>query len=146
MLWDFMYVASNISRRYNLSKFPVPLALTIFHPFFLNDYWALNPRIMLQMYPLELDSIALHILIGCGFPLMVPDFYKEKYLWWWLKTALICGDNDKYLECISGLCCFSKVVVVGSPPRSMTSLALGSWLAFMSQAWVPSCWTGLKSN
>lgn len=27
-------------------------------------------------------------------------------------------------------CWFSKLVVVGSPPRSMTSLALGIWLDF----------------
>ncbi|KRX29028.1 hypothetical protein T09_3609 [Trichinella sp. T9] len=27
----------------------------------------------------------------------------------------------------------NKVVVVGSPPRSMTSLALGSWLDFQYQ-------------
>ena len=39
---------------------------------------------------------------------------------------------------------FSKVLAVGSPPRSMTSLSLSSWLGFQYQVWFPSCWTSVS--
>lgn len=50
-----------------------------------------------------------------------------------VKTTLICGYEHKYLECNWGLCLFSKMVVIGSPSRPMTSLALGSCLGFWYQ-------------
>lgn len=40
--------------------------------------------------------------------------------------TLISGYIDKYLECNWTLAWFDEVLVVGSPPRSMTSLTLGS--------------------
>lgn len=41
---------------------------------------------------------------------------------------------------------FSKLAVVGSPLRPMTSLALGSWLGIQYQANLLSHWVDLKSN
>ena len=41
---------------------------------------------------------------------------------------LICEYKDKYFECSQRLFWFSKLMVIGSPPRLVISLAAGSWL------------------
>lgn len=51
-----------------------------------------------------------------------------------VKTILTYGYKDKYLECSLLLYWLTKVVVADSPPRSMTSLALGHWLDFQYEA------------
>ena len=59
-----------------------------------------------------------------GVSLMSCARCEEKSSWWRLRTILMCGHKDRYLECSWGLCWFSEVVVVSSP-RYITSLALG---------------------
>lgn len=66
-----------------------------------------------------MDSTTLHFDWLC-FTVMVSPLHREVLL----GTILICGCKDKYLKCSLGLCWLSKLVVVGSPPRFMTSLAL----------------------
>lgn len=68
---------------------------------------------------------------------------QGKFLWWILRTTCVCDYKAKYLEFTSGLGWFSKVVIVDSPPRSITSLSLGSGLDFKYKAWLPSCWVCL---
>lgn len=53
---------------------------------------------------------------------MVFICFIKKFPWWRVRTTLLCGHENKYLECSWGLCWFSKAVVVGSLSRSMTSL------------------------
>lgn len=45
--------------------------------------------------------------------------------------------KDTYLECSNGLCCFVKIVIVGSLPRSLNSLALDRWLGFQYHIFSP---------
>lgn len=66
-----------------------------------------------------MDSTILHFDWLC-FSVMVSPLHREVSL----GTILICGCKDKYLKCSLGLCWLSKVVVVDSPLRFMTSLAL----------------------
>lgn len=44
---------------------------------------------------------------------------KEMFIWWGMRTIFICWCKGVYLECNSGLCRFSKVIIVGSSPRSL---------------------------
>lgn len=53
--------------------------------------------------------------------------------------------KDKYLEASQTLCCFSEVVVVGCPLRSLSSRALDSRLGFGYQALFPFVGLSLKS-
>lgn len=70
----------------------------------------------------------LCILMGFCLLQWSPFVAKMKLPRRGVKTVFTCGWKDKCLECSQGLSWFSKVVVVGSPPRSMISPALGSWL------------------
>lgn len=95
---------------------------------------------------------AVCILVACAFfPRTVFVCCKVKSLRWGMEAGPKCGCKDKCLECSEELCWFSKVVVIGSSPRSMTSLAVRSWLGFRYQAQFPpvervlssireSCW------
>lgn len=60
--------------------------------------------------------------------------------WWLTRAILIYGHKEK---CLDG---FRKMAVVGSSVRCMTSLAMGRWLNFQCQAWIPSYFPRLKSS
>lgn len=68
------------------------------------------------------------LLTSCDFSAMIIICCKEKLLWGGSVATLTDGNMDNSLECIWELCSFSKVVMIGSPQRSMTSLSWGSWL------------------
>lgn len=90
------------------------------------------------MWQLALDSTTLRF-VQLWFSAMVSVCVKEKSpLWVVTFSAFI---KDKYIE----LCWFRKVTFVCSPPRSVCSLILGSWLDFQYQTWSPYCWVQLES-
>ena len=102
-----------------------------------------RPRHPHHLWPLILRSERCFLDVFFGTKLHIFSFWlvvvfsnsfycKEKFPWWGVRTTLLCGLKDRYLECNQGLCCFSKVAVSGSS-RSMTSLALKSWLGFQYQ-------------
>lgn len=64
--------------------------------------------------------------------------WQREVFWWEVRTILISDYKYKYLIHRFGLWWFSKVVVVGSFLRPITSLVLGTWLGFQNQAWFPS--------
>lgn len=69
--------------------------------------------------------------------------YKETFLWGELVAIFICSYKDRYSECISQLCLFSKAVV--EDLRSMTSLSPGIWISSQYQAWFLSYWVNFFS-
>jgi hypothetical protein len=83
------------------------------------------------MYPLGLGSTTLYLDWLC-FSVVVSICCKKKFLQGGvgvrIRTTLICGYKDKYLllRLYLEIVLLSKAVVIGSLPRSMTSLALGN--------------------
>lgn len=53
--------------------------------------------------------------------------YIKKFLRWDLRVALIYGYSDTDLEGNFILCLLSRIIGVGSPQRTMNSLAMSSW-------------------
>jgi hypothetical protein len=53
---------------------------------------------------------------------------KKRFPRWGLWVILTFGCKDKYLEFSLRLCYFTRVVIVGWPPRPMISQAHDSWL------------------
>lgn len=65
---------------------------------------------------------------------MVSICCKKKFPGSGVRTVFICVYKEKYLECNSwGVCWFSKMVIISSPLRFMTSLALSSSLGFQTK-------------
>lgn len=50
-----------------------------------------------------------------------------------MRTTLSCGKKNTDLEYGKGWCFFSKMATAGSLPRSITLLALGSWLVLRTR-------------
>lgn len=92
------------------------------------------------MFQLGLGSTVLTFDKSC-FSVMTSVSRKETFPWWGVGFTLACGYKDKYLES----CWLSTMAVVGIPPRSMMSLALGSWLGVQSHSWCSFCWRGWGS-
>lgn len=73
------------------------------------------------MYPLRLGST--NAFYWLCFSVGISICCKVSLMW----VILICDHKNKYLESSWGFCWYGlkKKMVVGSPPRSVTSLALG---------------------
>lgn len=78
-------------------------------------------------------SCSLHF--GGAFSVMISIYGKKKIPWWEVRTTPIGGHMDRYFDCSKGLCWFHEVAVLGSPLRSVTSQALGSWSGFSYPVW-----------
>lgn len=88
--------------------------------------------------------------------LVVSVYYKKKLVWWEIRTTLICGSKNRYLECSWKLCWLDKVAIVGNSLGSRVSPITGSWLHFQYQMllgsiyafwgfwWIGWGWTGLR--
>lgn len=75
--------------------------------------------------------------------------FQRKISWYGVRAILICVCKDKCLKCSYELHWLSEVVVIVSPPESVTSWALGRWLGLQyktyllfirSYAQLESCW------
>ena len=119
--WVFSGTASEITRGHNLTGNS-----------WSSDYYKLSASLpqcsinwrygnILQMYPLELGSTTLRF-DKWWFSVMISTCYK-KSCWREVRITLICGYKDKCSDGCCWLCWFSKMAVVSSPSRSMTSLA-----------------------
>lgn len=119
---------------------------TVFLLVFSNFLWDMGSRVFYQsICQLAMHSISL-FFDWLWFSIMVSSCCKENFPWWGVGTTLIWGNKDKYLECNYELFWFSRVVIIGFPSRSMTSLALVSLLYFQYPAQFSSCWEGFMSN
>lgn len=126
--WEFIPV---ISRRYNLTgDFMVLWLLQSFHPVICKVPWASGCRRSRLAFTW---SLVLCILTSCGlsdFVVVIVSFClyllcEERSLCWGTRSTLIYGHKDKCVEYSEKLCWFTKADVIGSPPRSLTSLDPG---------------------
>lgn len=127
-----MGVASDITRRHSLSA-------SLFSSLFYSVPWALGVAAVL-------GSIAAFWLVVDS--VMVSICCKDRFPWWGVTTTLLCRFKGKHFECSQRSHWVSEVVVVGSPPRSPSSLVLGSWLGFRSFGCLSRCrtWVGYHST
>lgn len=138
---DFLGIASDTIS----SKLPIPLTLTVFWSSLLQWFLSLGCKkecVVDVSVETRLCSPVLWLVVGFCDSL---HWLQREVSWWGVRTTFICEWKDTYLDCSSGLCWFSKMVIVGSSPRCMTSLTLDSYLGFQYQTWFPSYWTGLTS-
>lgn len=76
---------------------------------------------------IELDRFALSLSSPQPIGLCIVSIgYKERLLWWGMVATLTCGYKDKVWNVVKKSSWPSKVGVVGSFLRFMTSLVLGS--------------------
>lgn len=112
---------------------PVSLPLTVFLPLLLQSPMSL----WCKCYTADLPVRAGYYLVTCSlhfyslwFSAMVSTYCKGKFPDRGVRALLPYGYKDTYLEWSQRFCWLSKVAVVGSPPRSMSSLTPSSWLGF----------------
>lgn len=140
--WDFLGAGSVLTGRQPHCRLPDPHALWSFCSLIPCD-----KSLRYKSYVIDVSvGTGLH---NCAFRLVVAFcngifLLQKEFPWCRMRSTLSCGSKDRDFECTLGCCLFSKVTVVGSPPRSITSPALGNWLGFQYQVWLPSDRTGLK--
>lgn len=120
------------------SQFPGSLRIPVFPPSLLQ--WALSLRsrswVVDASTGMWLHNSALWwlVIFDDDFPLLQTGVS--------LMSTLICGYQDKYLECSHGLRWFSKVVM-GSPPRPLNEWNRQLW--FLVTGLFPVEWAWLSS-
>lgn len=83
-------------------------------------------------YFLHFDWLSITIIVSIS----LLRIEHSAYLWY----------KDKYLEYTWKLYWLRKMIVVGSPPGSVTSTDIHSWLGFRYLAWLLYYWLGFLSS
>lgn len=93
----FLGVASDIPWRHDITANVLMLwPLQLFCPIFHNVPWASGAGV-LWMHPFVPGSTTLPF-DWLRFSVLLFLYCKEKFLWWVLRSTLICGYKNKYLE------------------------------------------------
>lgn len=88
---------------FNLSTPSSPWPLCFLQPLFCNVIWALFQEFFGGWFPLRLRSTTLHV-DRSRFSVMASACCTEKFSWWGVRSTLICGYQNKYLEHCKHLC------------------------------------------
>lgn len=113
---DVVSVASNTTRSHSLSKVPGHLVLTVF-PFPLLQCSQVSECFVGSEHH---DSVFWLAVVFCNIlHREISSMRGADYTYLWLQGQV-------FIDCCYELCCFSKLVVVDYPPKTMTSLSLHS--------------------
>lgn len=143
--WELVGAAPDNPKRHRHSLCLILWLLQSLCPFF---QWSLNLRCRELSCRCTCWGWAPQrcIFMGCNFCNGFLLIQRQAFLMMHEDYSIF-GSNDKCLDYGwgLGLCWFSNVTVVDSPPRAMmTSLALGSCLGFQHHAWFPSALNGAQ--